>query len=54
MHHLLERLRAWRASRKEERDAIAQARREQLRVGDEPERSQADAVEDVAGEFPAN
>jgi hypothetical protein len=52
--HLVERFKAWRASRKEERDAIAEARREQLRAGDEPERSQTDTVEDVAGEFPAN
>jgi len=52
--NFLERLKAWRAGRNEERDAIAQAEREQLRAGDEPERSQADVVEDVAGQFPPN
>jgi hypothetical protein len=52
--HLLERLKEWRASRREERDAIARAHQEQARAGDEPERSQADTVEDVANQFPAN
>jgi hypothetical protein len=51
---LLERFKAWRAGRKEERDAIAQARHELQRAGDEPERSAADTVEDVANEFPPN
>ena len=34
--------------------AIAQARHELQRAGDEPERSAADTVEDVANEFPPN
>jgi hypothetical protein len=49
---LWERLKSWRASRREEREALARARQEQLRAGDEPQRSQADVVEDAAGQFP--
>ena len=49
---LFRRFRAWRAARREERAAIARARQELMRAGDEHGRTQTDAFESAAGEFP--
>jgi hypothetical protein len=49
---LIKRFRAWRAAKKEDRAAIAQAQQEQLRAGDEPAKSLSETVDDVAGTFP--
>lgn len=49
---LLERLREWRAAKKEDQAAIDRARQEQQRSDDEPERTLSDTFGDTAGEFP--
>jgi hypothetical protein len=51
--NLFQRLRVWRAARKEDERAIATAQQELARAGDEPTRSQEETVEDVAGSFPS-
>ena len=48
----VKRIRAWRQAKREDRAAIAKARRESMRAGDEPAPSMADTVDDVAGRFP--
>ena len=48
----IERFKAWRAAKKEDQEAIARARQEERRAGDDPLRSQGEIVEDVADTFP--
>jgi hypothetical protein len=52
MGRLIERFRAWRAARKQDRAAIARAVQQQRRADGEPVRSLSETVEDVAGEHP--
>jgi hypothetical protein len=49
---LLERLLARRKSNKEDEAAIAREQQEELRAGDEPEKSQADIVGEAFDKFP--
>jgi hypothetical protein len=49
---LLERFLAWRAGKKQDRQAIARSRQEDLRAGDEPSESLSETVSDAAGTFP--
>ena len=49
---LVAKIKAWRQATREDRAAIALARQESMRAGDEPRPSMVDAVDDVAGEFP--
>jgi hypothetical protein len=42
-----------RAERKADREAIAAARAEQARAGDEPAKSLGETVMDASGEFPS-
>jgi hypothetical protein len=51
--HLLRRLRERRAAKRADREAIAQARAENRRAGDEQPQSQTETVENAAGRFPA-
>lgn len=50
--NLIERIKARRDGKREDREAIAKVREEQLRAGDEPPTSIAETIEDVAGQFP--
>ena len=49
---VLDRLKAWRAAKQEDRAAIADALEQELRAGDEPATSISDTVDDAAGEYP--
>jgi hypothetical protein len=49
---LIERFKAWRAAKKEDRAAIARALQEEQRAGDEPPKSLSETVGNAAGEFP--
>ncbi len=49
---LLRRLKEKRAAKKEDRDAIAAASREFVRVGDEPVKSQTEIVSDAIENLP--
>ena len=49
---LVQRFKAWRSAKKEDRAAIARALQEERRAADEPPKSISDTVEDAAGEFP--
>ena len=49
---LIERFKAWRAAKKEDRAAIAHALQEERRAGDEPPKSLSETSENTAGEFP--
>jgi hypothetical protein len=49
---LIERFKAWRAAKNEDRAAIARALQEERRAGDEPPKSLSETVENAAGEFP--
>jgi hypothetical protein len=50
---LLEKLKARRRAKREDRAAIARARQESARAGDEPPPSMADTVDGVSGQYPA-
>jgi hypothetical protein len=52
MGRLIERFKAWRSARKEDRAATARALQQEQRAEDEPARSLSETVEDVAGEYP--
>jgi hypothetical protein len=52
MRRLIERFKAWRAARKEDRAATARALQQRQRAGDEPTRSLSETVDDAAGEYP--
>lgn len=52
MGRLIERFKAWRAARKEDRAATARALQQGQQAGDQPARSLSETVEDVAGEYP--
>jgi hypothetical protein len=49
---LIERFKAWRAAKKEDRAAIARALHDERRAGDEHPKSLGETVENAAGEFP--
>lgn len=49
---LIERFKAWRAAKTEDRAAIARALQEERRAGDEPPKSLSETVGNAAGEFP--
>jgi hypothetical protein len=49
---LIERFKAWRVAKKEDRVAIAGALQEERRAGDEPPKSLSETVENTASEFP--
>jgi hypothetical protein len=49
---LFDRLEAWRAAKREEREAIVEAADEARRAGDEPPRSLGETVDDAAGTMP--
>ncbi|HXK13660.1 MAG TPA: hypothetical protein VNH45_03915 [Gaiellaceae bacterium] len=51
---LIERFKAWRVAKKEDRAGIARALQEARRAGDEPPKSLSETVENAAGEFPNN
>jgi hypothetical protein len=48
----MKKIKAWRQVKRDDRAAIAMARQESIRAGDEPRPSMADTVDDVAGQFP--
>jgi hypothetical protein len=45
-------IRAWRQAKRKDQAAIAMARQESMRAGDEPRPSMSDTVDSVAGQFP--
>jgi hypothetical protein len=49
---LVKKIRAWRQAKREDRAAIAMARQESVRAGDDPRRTMTETVDDVAGQFP--
>jgi len=49
---LVKKIKAWRQAKRESQAAIAMARQELMRAGDEPRPSMSDTVENVAGQFP--
>jgi hypothetical protein len=49
---LVEKIKAWRQAKREDHAAIAMAREESMRAGDEPRPSMEDTVENVGGRFP--
>jgi hypothetical protein len=48
----IRRFKNWRAAKKADREAIADAAREARRAGDEPPRTVSETVADVADSFP--
>jgi hypothetical protein len=49
---LVKKIKAWRQAKREDQAAIAMARGESMRAGDEPSPSMEDTVDNVAGQFP--
>jgi hypothetical protein len=49
---LVKKIKDWRQAKRDDRAAIATARQASMRDGDEPGRSMADTIDDVAGRFP--
>jgi hypothetical protein len=49
---LVKKMKAWRQTKREDQAAIAMARQEMMRAGDEPRPSMEETVDDVAGQFP--
>jgi hypothetical protein len=50
--HLWRRLRERLAEKRADREAIANARHEQMRAGDDPPKTVSETFDDTAGQFP--
>lgn len=48
---LVQKIKAWRQAKREDRAAIEAARQESMRAGDEPSPSPADTVDNVGGQY---
>jgi hypothetical protein len=46
-------MKTWRQEKREDHAAIAMARQESMRAGDEPRPSMEETVDSVAGQFPS-
>jgi hypothetical protein len=49
---IVKKIKAWRQAKREDQAAIAMARQESMRAGDEPRPSMEETVDNVAGQFP--